>query len=78
MSMESLEKLRILLPHWIEHNKSHEAEYSKWAAVIRNEGNSEVSEHIEKAIVSLRQADAALNEALGKVGGPLKDDHHHH
>jgi hypothetical protein len=25
------EKLRVLLPHWIEHNAEHAAEFRQWA-----------------------------------------------
>ena len=29
--MSEVEKLRVLIPHWIEHNKEHAAEFRKWA-----------------------------------------------
>ena len=31
--MDNLEKLRILLQHWIEHNGGHVAEFAKWQTV---------------------------------------------
>ena len=34
----TMEKLQILLPHWIEHNHNHEAEFKKWADLARAEG----------------------------------------
>ena len=73
-----VEKLRILLPHWIEHNDSHKAEFNKWAAVAHHEGKSEVAALIEQAVASLEQANHALSAALDKVGGPMEGAGHHH
>ena len=42
-----MEKLRILLPHWIEHNHNHEAEFKKWAEQIRNEGEGAVADLLD-------------------------------
>ncbi len=73
-----VEKLRILLPHWIEHNQSHEAEFKKWAAAARHEGKEEVSTLIEQAVASMDSANHALTEALAKVGGGKEGEGHHH
>ena len=73
-----IEKLRILLPHWIEHNHSHEAEFKKWAALVREEGDGAVSDLLAKAITSMEETDKILTEALSKVGGPAEGHHHHH
>lgn len=32
--MNDLEKLQVLLPHWIEHNAEHADELSSWAERI--------------------------------------------
>ena len=34
------DKLRILLPHWIEHNAEHAAEFRQWAGKARGAGLS--------------------------------------
>ena len=74
----SLDKLRVLLPHWIEHNKSHIAEFSKWEGEVRNE-QKEIARMLEKAIRDMEQAGDTLAEALDRIGGPLQgNDHHHH
>lgn len=75
---DTVEKLRVLLPHWVEHNRSHKAEFVKWAAEARKDGLEEVAALIEKAAAGLDSADAALTNALGKVGGAAGDGHHHH
>ena len=74
-----IEKLRILLPHWIEHNHSHEAEFKKWADLVRNEkGMTGVAALLDKAITSMEETDKILTEALSKIGGPPEGHHHHH
>jgi hypothetical protein len=62
-----IEKLRILLPHWIEHNAEHAAEFRSWAGRV---GPSR--EQIESAASRLEAANEALQEALEQLGGPLE------
>ena len=81
MSEQStIKKLRVLLPHWIEHNNNHIAEFRKWENEARAESGKEVSLLLEKAISDMEKAGKSLSEALGKVGGPLEssEGHHHH
>ena len=76
----TIKKLRVLLPHWIEHNNNHIAEFRKWENEARAESGKEVSLLLEKAISDMEEAGKSLSEALGKVGGPLEssEGHHHH
>lgn len=78
--MDDGEKLRILLPHWIEHNRDHGREFAKWASIARSAGQVETAELLERAAASLREADAALREALSRTGGALhgRGEHHGH
>ena len=76
--MTDLEKLRVLLPHWIEHNRSHGAEFSKWAALARKEDDPETAALIEQAANRLEEADTILRQALDRLGGPTGEPHHHH
>jgi len=66
------EKLRILLPHWIEHNGEHAAEFRRWA-----ERAGEAEEPILAAAQLVEQANARLEEALETLGGALEHHHHH-
>ena len=74
----TVDKLRVLVPHWIEHNHSHKAEFVKWAAAAREEGLGEVAGLIDKAVATMDQADEALGKALIQLGGAKGGDHHHH
>jgi hypothetical protein len=75
--MDDLEKLRVLIPHWIEHNGEHAGEYREWASRAGAAG----SEILEAARV-VERANESLQAALDKLGGPLEaphsHEHHHH
>jgi hypothetical protein len=63
------EKLRVLLPHWIEHNAEHAAEFRLWAEKARVAGQEEVAEEIALAAKELGWVNEALSAALEKLGG---------
>ena len=73
-------KLRVLLPHWIEHNNNHITEFRKWEGEAKKESGQEVALLLDKAISDMENVGKSLSEALEKVGGPLEDggEHHHH
>ncbi|MBW2467010.1 MAG: hypothetical protein JRF02_06885 [Deltaproteobacteria bacterium] len=73
-----LEKLQVLLTHWLQHNESHGEEYLKWAETARKGGYAATAEFIEQAVDLLQQADESLQKALESVGGPSRGHHHHH
>ena len=73
-----IEKLQMLITHWLQHNESHGKEYAKWVAVAREAGHSTTAEHIEQAVDMLAKADRAFEKALESVGGPRQGQHHHH
>ena len=75
--MKELDKLRVLLPHWIEHNQSHIAEFAKWRELAASEG-SIASVGLAEAVAAMTRADAALGEVLSQLGGPLPAPGHHH
>lgn len=67
------DKLRILLPHWIDHNAGHLAEFREWA-----EKAGEAKQNILDAAAQMEGANRALEAALAQMGGALEDEHHHH
>ena len=79
--MTELEKLRVMLPHWIEHNRSHGEEFKKWADIAKSAGATDIAALIQIAYVQTAQAEQALSQALEKAGGAPEGDthqHHHH
>jgi hypothetical protein len=73
-----IEKLRILLPHWIDHNNSHIAEFTKWKDIAASEAGEKAVKKIEEAVAAMEKCGVALDEALEELGGALEDHHHHH
>ena len=70
MENSEMEKLKILLDHWIEHNKEHGEEFREWAEKARALGEAAVHEdmldaarYMDKASESLRKALEELNKA---------------
>ena len=62
------DKLRALLPHWIEHNAEHAAEFRIWAEKARATGQEEVAEEIDLAAKQMGWVNEALSAALDKLG----------
>ena len=73
-----LEKLQVLLAHWLQHNESHGSEYLKWAEVARKDGHTITAEFIEQAVDLLKKSDESLEKALKSVGGSSQEHEHHH
>ncbi|MDR9501460.1 MAG: hypothetical protein RI601_06650 [Desulfurivibrionaceae bacterium] len=74
----NLEKLRILLPHWVEHSHSHQAEFNKWLEVARAEGQTEAAGEIHRALGLMAETEKALERALELLGGKAEGHHHGH
>jgi hypothetical protein len=62
------EKLRVLLPHWIEHNTEHAAEFSQWAEKILAAGEQEIAEELALAAKEMGWVNEALTAALEGIG----------
>lgn len=75
--MNDLEKLRVMLPHWIEHNQGHGAEFSLWIEKLKTD-SPEVAALLRNAVDSLQEAQRSLTAALSKAGGPLAPPEHEH
>lgn len=59
--------LRLLISHWIDHNKSHEEDFVEWAQKARIMGKNEVSKCIFEALDMMRKADEILMDAKKKM-----------
>lgn len=78
--MDQKDKLRVLLDHWIDHNKGHGEECAKWASIAREEGLEQVAASIDEAIVAIENTNSSLEKALQEAGGVMAagEGHHHH
>lgn len=64
--MNETEKLRVLIPHWIEHNKEHADEFRSWA-----EQAGDGASDIQAAADAMLDLNKFLEAALEKLGGAL-------
>jgi hypothetical protein len=71
--VNELEKLRALLPHWIEHNGEHARGFQEWA-----ERAGPARDALLAAAELIEQANGCLEEALEQLGGPLERHGHEH
>lgn len=55
--------LKILLDHWIDHNKSHEDGFREWVEKAKSMEKPETADFIQRAIEAMQQADKMLEEA---------------
>ena len=71
--MNEVNKLRVLIPLWIEHNDEHAEEFQRWG-----EQAGKASPDILAAAETMTLVNASLRSALEKLGGPLGTDLYHH
>jgi hypothetical protein len=68
-TMNDLDKVRALLPHWIEHNAEHAAEFRDWAERVQAMGEEGVADEIALAAKQLGWVNEALLAAQERLGG---------
>lgn len=69
--MNDIDKLRALLPHWLEHNQEHAGEFETWAGRASLAGQEGAARQIRRAAEAMQQANEALQAALAGLGGAL-------
>lgn len=70
--MDDIEKLRVLIPHWIEHNDEHAREFHQWA-----ESAGDAAPELIAASRTMQQVNQNLSIALEKLGGAHPHPHGH-
>ena len=62
--MNDLEKLRVLLPHWLEHNAEHAGEFRAWAERAKAAGEDKLAAQIVAAAEKMEAANHDLELAI--------------
>ena len=75
---ELLAKLRVLLPHWIEHNAEHAASFRTWAERAEAAGDRHLAAHIEVVAQKIADANRDLEGLIEHVGARASDHAHLH
>ena len=65
---EELTKLRILLKHWVVHNKEHSQEFIDWADKAKAIGEVEIGKKMVQAAGEMDKAGEFLSQALEELG----------
>jgi len=65
-----MEKLRVLLPHWINHNVEHADEFRRWAEGAAKVGPEGIASDILAAAQALQEANESLTAASHRLGRP--------
>lgn len=60
-------KLSKLLKHWADHNDSHKESFIKWRDIANNNGLSNISEKLEKAIEMMDKSTEFLLSAYNEL-----------
>lgn len=66
--MESIEKAKIRLEHWITHNEHHYEEYETFADQLEKAGKAESAKYVREMMTLTNQSTACLKEALKRLG----------
>ena len=67
MIMDELEKLKKLIPHWMEHNDEHAETYQSWAEKMSSLGMKELSEILMKLHQESKKLRELFEEAMRMI-----------
>ena len=67
MGTDERGKLKILLEHWIEHNREHSQEFTEWAGRAKAFGEAETGQEILRAAQEMENSRQSLSQALSKL-----------
>jgi len=67
--MPEIEKLRILIEHWVEHNHEHAETYLQWAAKAGTGGEAALAEMLKEIAAETKKIDALFEKARKRIGG---------
>jgi hypothetical protein len=65
---EIIQKIKVLIPHWISHNEEHAGEYRKWAERLEAEGLVDPAERLRQAADLVMGSNRHFQEAQTKLG----------
>ncbi len=62
--MEFVEKARVRLNHWLDHNDSHQQEYEKFAAELEEAGRTASALQVREMVTLSKRSGECLRRAL--------------
>ena len=67
MTVDDREKLKIILKHWVGHNKEHSEEFKEWAEKARQMGEAEVAGEILQAVENMDRVSEILSRTMKRL-----------
>jgi hypothetical protein len=68
--MDDIEKSRVRLIHWIEHNVEHLKGYNEVAQILERDGFASASDNIRLGVSLIQAANEAFGRALAGLSAP--------
>ncbi len=65
--MTDLKKMKILLPHWVTHNREHSGDYGRWIEKAEHMGMNQVADQLRQAVEKIDLANKHLEAAARLV-----------
>jgi hypothetical protein len=65
--MDEIEKLKRLIPHWMEHNDEHAETYQNWSEKVFSLGMKELSEILKKLYQESKKLRELFEEAMRMI-----------
>jgi len=65
--MDEIEKLKRLIPHWMEHNDEHAETYQNWSEKVSSLGMKELSEVLKKLHQESKKLRELFEEAMRMI-----------
>ncbi len=65
--MDFIEKAKIRMSHWIEHNRQHIQEYKNFAEELRKVGKTKSAQCIEEMVKYIEKSNKSLENALNAL-----------
>jgi len=63
-----IDKLKILVPHWIKHNNEHIKDHEKWLKIAKESEKKEIAGELKEVIHLLKTVNTHLESAGKKLG----------
>lgn len=76
--MDDIQKLGVLLPHWMEHNQEHADEFLAWADKASLAGLTAAAERIRYAAEAMLLANDALKSATEDLSKTPRQSNNSH
>lgn len=67
--MDDLERLKVMMEHWLEHNREHVQAYKEWAEKAKAIGRKDIATVLSNISLESERIENLFMEALSLVKG---------